>query len=81
MATNMVAFEGMWLRKLLAWLFECEIDAIIVHYDNHSSIRISKNTVFHDQSKHMDTRYHFLRDYVFKETIRLEYIKIDEQVA
>ena len=33
-AANMAACEGMWLRKLLAGLFECELDAKVVHCDN-----------------------------------------------
>ena len=71
---NMAACEGMWLRKLLSGLFECELEAIVVPCDNQSGIRLSKNTVFHDWSKHIDIRYHFLRDCVQRGTIRLEYI-------
>ena len=33
MAASMVACEGMWLRKLLAGLFECELEATVVHCD------------------------------------------------
>ena len=55
MAASMAACEGMWLRKLLAG-FECELEATVVHCDNHSGIKISENSVFHDQSKHIDIR-------------------------
>ena len=72
---------GMWLRKLLAELFECELEATVVHCDNRSGIRLSENPVFHDRSKHIDIRYHFLRDCVQRGTIWLEYIQTDEQVA
>ena len=34
MAASMAACEGMSLRKLLVGLFECEIEATVVHYDN-----------------------------------------------
>ena len=81
MAASLAACEGMWLRKLLSGLFECELDAKVVHCDNHSGIKLSKNLVFHDWSKHIDIRYHFLRDCVQKGTIRLEYIQKDEQVV
>ena len=74
MAAIMVAYEGMWLRKLLAGLFKCELEATIVHCDNQSGIRLSANRVFHDQRKHIDIRYHFLRYCVQMGTIRLEYI-------
>ena len=81
MASSMVSCEGMWLRNLLAGFFECELEAIVVHCDNQSGIKLSKNQVFHDQSKHIDIKYHFLRDCVHRGTIRLDYIQTDEQVA
>ena len=81
MAANMASCDGMWLRKLLLGLFEYDLEATVVHCDNQSGIRLSENSVFHDWSKHIDIRYHFLRDCVQKGTIRLEYIQIDEQMA
>jgi len=81
MAASMAAYEGMWPRKLLAGLFECGLEATVVHCDNQSGIRLSENPVFHDQSKHIDIRYHFLRDCVQRGTIWLEYIQTYEQVA
>ena len=80
MAASLEAIEGMWLRKFLSGLFECEVEATIVHCDNQSGIRLSENPMFHDWSKHIDIRYHFLRDCVQRGTIRLEYIQTDEQV-
>ena len=81
MTTNMAACEGMWPRKLLSGLFECELEAIVVICDNQSGIMLSENPVFLDWSKHIDIRYHFLRDCVQRGTIRLEYIQTHEQVA
>ena len=71
----------MWLRKFLSGFFECELEATVVHHDNLSSIRLSENPVFHDWRKHIDIIYHFLRDFVQRGTIRLEYIQTDEQLA
>ena len=81
MEDSMVFCEGMWLRKLLSGLFEYELEATIVHCDNQSGIKLYENPVFHDRSKHIDIRYHFLRDRVQKGTIQLEYIQTEEQVA
>ena len=64
MAASMAACEGMWLRKLLSRLFECELEATVVQCDNQSGIKLSENLVFHDRSKHIDIIYHFLRDCV-----------------
>ena len=78
MVSSMVACEGMWLRKLLPGLFECELEATVVHCDNQSGIRLPENLVFHDRSKHIDIRYHFLRDCVQRGTIQLEYIQTNK---
>eukprot|EP00253_Pinus_taeda_P004112 PITA_04112 len=40
-----------------------------------------KNLVFHDRSKHIDIRYHYIRDMVQRGAIRLQHIDTDEQVA
>ena len=78
MAANMAACEGMWLRKLLVGLFECELEATIVHCDNQSGTKLFENPVFHDPSKHIDIRCHLLRDCVQMGTIWLEYIQTNE---
>ena len=40
-----------------------------------------ENLFFHDRSKHIEIKYHFIRDYVQKGVVRLEYISTNEQVA
>jgi len=37
--------------------------------------------MFHDRSKHIAIRYHFIRDWVQKGAVKLEYISIDEQTT
>ena len=37
--------------------------------------------VFHDRSKHIEIRYHFIRDYVQRGAVELQYISTEEQVA
>jgi hypothetical protein len=37
--------------------------------------------VFHDRSKHIEIRYHFIRDRVLKGAVKLQYIPTDEQLA
>ena len=43
-------------------------------------IKLSENPVFHDRSKHIEIRYHFIRDYV-QRAVELQCIFTDEQVA
>ena len=37
--------------------------------------------MFHDRSKHIEMRYHFIRDLVQRGALKLQYIRIDEQIA
>ena len=54
---------------------------IDIHCDNQSCIKVTKNPVFHDKSKHIELRYHFFRDMVQKGAINLKYVPTEEQVA
>jgi len=53
----------------------------LIYCDNHSCIKISKNHVFHNRSKHIDIWYHCLRDCVQRQIMLLWYIPIEEQDA
>ncbi|KAH9140626.1 hypothetical protein AeRB84_015154 [Aphanomyces euteiches] len=46
---------------------------ILVHCDNQSAIAIAKNPGQHERTKHISTKYHFVRDNVEKEAIKLQY--------
>ena len=49
--------------------------------DNTSAINLSKNPVHHSRTKHIEVRHHFLRDHVFKNDIKLEFISTKDQLA
>jgi hypothetical protein len=56
--------EALWLRKLLADLFGHEVDSTVIHCGNQSCVKLSENPVFHDKSKHIEIKYHYIRDMV-----------------
>ena len=56
-------------------------DTVVVYYDNSSSIDISKNPVQHSKTKHIEIRYHFIRDLVERKIMCLEYILTERQNA
>ena len=62
-------------------LFGQQLRSTVIYYDNQSCIQLSENPVFNDRSKHIEIRYHFIRDYVHRGVVELLYISIDEQVA
>eukprot|EP00253_Pinus_taeda_P025161 PITA_25161 len=49
--------------------------------DNTSAISISKNPVMHSKTKHIPIKYHFLREQVIEQKVKLEYVPSKEQVA
>eukprot|EP00253_Pinus_taeda_P003572 PITA_03572 len=54
MATSQVACEAIWMWKILVGLFGERMDPTMIYCDNQSCIKLSKNLVFHDRSKHID---------------------------
>lgn len=49
--------------------------------DNQSAISLSKNPVFHDRSKHIQIRYHFIRDCVEEGSVAVEHVRTGDQLA
>jgi hypothetical protein len=66
MAASLASCEAIWLCKLLAGLFGQELEPTMIHCDNQSCIKLSENPVFHDESKHIQIIYHFIKDRVQK---------------
>jgi hypothetical protein len=76
-----ISCETIWLRKLLIGLFNLEMEAIEILCDNQSCIKMTENHVFHDKSKHIEIRYHYIHDMVQRGSIKLQYVSTDERVA
>jgi len=80
-AASNASREAVWLRKLISGLFGEKLESTIIHCDNQSCIKLTENPVFHDRSKHIDLKYHYIRDMVQRNVIKLKYIATDDQVA
>jgi hypothetical protein len=77
----MAVHEAVWLRKLLADLFGHEIDSTIIHCNNHSCVKLFENHVFHDKSKHIEIKYHYIKYMVQRKAVHVQYFSTREQVA
>jgi hypothetical protein len=80
-AACFASYEAIWLRKLLTSLSDLEMRATVILCDNQSCIKMIENPVFHDRSKHIEIRYHYIRDMVQRGALKLLYVSMDEQVA
>lgn len=79
-ALNHGAKDAVWLQKILKEL-DVKCKSVIVQVDNQSAIKLASNPELHNRSKHIDVRYHYIRDLVEDETIKIKYVQSKEQVA
>jgi len=47
---------------------------VTIFCDNSSAINISKNPVLHSKTKHISIKFHFLREKVNENEVRLEFV-------
>ena len=71
----------MWLRRLLGELIDVVAHPPALMMDNQPAIALTKNPVLHDRSKHIDVKFHFLRDCVDGGQIVIEFVEIGRQLA
>ena len=81
MSTYIITCKVIWLRKLHVSFFRKWMEVTSIFYDNQSCIKISKNIVFHDQSKYINDICHFIRDCVQCGAVRLWYVSTGNKVA
>ena len=78
MVASQATCEVIWMRKILIGLFGQMMDPTVIYCDNQSCIKLSKNLVFHNRSKHINICYHHLRDCVVKRIMKLQYVSTKE---
>ncbi|KAJ4716700.1 Retrovirus-related Pol polyprotein from transposon TNT 1-94 [Melia azedarach] len=79
-ATSCVC-HAIWLRNLLKELRWSQEKPTKIYVDNKSAMALAKNPVFHDRSKHIDTRYHYIRECITRNYVHMEYVKSQDQIA
>ena len=75
------AQESIWLRRLISELGSPPKTAKTIHEDNHLAMAMTKNPQFHGRAKHIDIKYHFIREQVNAGHIKLKYCPTDEMTA
>jgi hypothetical protein len=70
-ALSVEVHEAVCLCKLLSDLFDHEMDPTTIHCDNQSCVKLYENHVFHDRSKHVEIKYHYIKDIVQRKTVHM----------
>ena len=70
----------LWIKSHLAD-YDVHYDKVPIFCDNTSAIAISNNPVLHSRTKHIDIRYHFIRDHIMKGDIELHFVPTELQLA
>jgi hypothetical protein len=73
--------EVIWLRQLIAEMGYAQQSATIINEDNESTIDCTRNPVSHSKMKHIDIKYHVIRDYIEQGQITVKWISTNEQLA
>ena len=80
-AATSCACQAVWMRRILEKLSHTQGNCTTVFCDNSSTIKLSKNPVMHGRSKHIDVRFHFLRDLTKEGVVELVHCGTQDQIA
>jgi len=75
------ACQAVWLVRLLGDITGDKVQPPLLKMDNQSAIALSKNPVLHDRSKHIDTKFHFIRECVEAGKICVDHVSTEEQLV
>ena len=81
MALSSAAQEAVWMRELVSDLGNSPINSTVIFEDNQSAISMAKNPQYHRRTKHINIKYHFIREQVANGTICLKYCKTEDMLA
>ncbi|GJT20222.1 zinc finger, CCHC-type containing protein [Tanacetum coccineum] len=81
MAATSAACQAIWLANLVKELTGQDVEPITLFVDNKSAIALMKNPVFHGRSKHINIRFHFIRECVEQGKIIVEHVNTKDQRA
>ena len=80
-ATTTAATQALWLSRMLAELLGRKVDVVELKVDIKSALALAKNPVFHERSKHIRIKYHFIRDCLEDGSIKANHIATTDQLA
>jgi hypothetical protein len=80
-AASLSTCQAIWLKNLVEEISQEKCDSITLKIDNVSAINLAKNPIAHGRSKHIELRFHYLREQVDNGNLSLMHCRSEEQVA
>ena len=80
-SASLATSQAIWLRSIMEDFGEKQGEPTPILCDNKSAIAMAKNPVFHNRTKHIARKHHFIRDAVEDNQIDVVYCKTEEQIA
>ena len=80
-ATTHAAKEALWLRRLIHELFPSLKQPTPLYCDNLSTLKLIYGDNYHARTKHIDTRYHFIRQVARNGALVLTYCPSEDMTA
>ncbi|KAI3747128.1 hypothetical protein L6452_09575 [Arctium lappa] len=81
MAATSASCQAIWLANLVKELTGHSVLPVTLYVDNKSAIALMKNPVFHGRSKHINIRFHFIRECFEHGQIVVEHVNLKDQRA
>ena len=75
------AKEAIWLKNFLDEVNVVQGSTIKIHCDNQGAIALAKDNKYHSCTKHIDLRFHFVREAVEEEKIVIGYIPTEDNIT
>jgi len=72
--------QQLWMKHQLED-YQITENYILIYCDNTTAICLSKNPILHSRAKHIEIKHHFIRDYVQKGVLDIQFIDTDHQWA
>ena len=74
--------EALYLKQVISDMnVQVDVQPVQIYGDNQGSLSLTQHAGKHNRTKHIDVRYHFIRDYVNRNIVAVQHVPTDDNVA
>ena len=81
MVATAASCQAVWMRRMLRNLCQEQVKGTVIYCDNSSIVALSNNSMFHKRTKHIDAKFHYIRELVNNGEIFLQHCRTEEKFA